>query len=63
MFEKGIIFSADLRPILYSEERFCRTLKNCSLEKITLSRVEISHLLQGVLSPKVFAGPAPTYLF
>jgi hypothetical protein len=32
MFEKGGIFSADLHPILWSEERFCRPLKNCPFE-------------------------------
>jgi hypothetical protein len=34
--KKGIIVSADLHPILCSEERFCVPLK-----QITLSRVEI----------------------
>jgi hypothetical protein len=32
-FKKGEnFFQADLRPILCSEERFCRPLKNCSHE-------------------------------
>jgi hypothetical protein len=41
---KGRIFSADVHPILWFEERFCRPLKKCSFEVNyvpTLSRVEI----------------------
>jgi hypothetical protein len=30
--KKVEFFSADLRPILCSEEMFCRPLKNCSFE-------------------------------
>jgi hypothetical protein len=30
--KKGELFSADLHPILWSEERFCRLLKKCSFE-------------------------------
>jgi hypothetical protein len=30
--KKGEIFSADIHPVLWSEKRFCRLLKNCSFE-------------------------------
>jgi hypothetical protein len=30
--KKGIFFSADLHPILRTEEILCRSLKNCSFE-------------------------------
>jgi hypothetical protein len=64
MFEKGRFFSADLHPILWSEERFCRPLKNCSSEVDYLVNVgwRSADFFQGVLSPKIFAGPVQTYL-
>jgi hypothetical protein len=56
-------FSADFHPILWSDERFCRPLKNCSFEVNYLCLGwRSAYFLQSVLSPKIFAGPVPTYM-
>jgi hypothetical protein len=49
-------FPADLHPTLWSGERFFRPLKNCSLEVDYLVKGGDHPILQGVLSPKIFAG-------
>jgi hypothetical protein len=63
--ERGSIFWADLHPIFWSEERFCRSPKNCSIEVNYVPCLGwiSADFLQGVLSPKKFAGHVPTYLF
>jgi hypothetical protein len=63
--KKGRIFIQLISSTLFCEvERgFVDRRKIVPLKLITLSRGDISQFLLGVLSPKIFAGPVPTYLY